>query len=430
MKALAHVFIFLLHIHCYCSFILPGIKSTSTFSYAPKAVVKAGNDLDAKPLPVLTNEEIPRYARHLILPDCGVEGQRKLKASSVLCIGTGGLGSPLLLYLAAAGIGRLGIIDDDIVDESNLQRQIIHGTSQVGKPKVQSASARINEINPHVKVESYKEKFTSANAMKVVEDYDIVVDGSDNFPTKYLVNDACVLAGKPLVYGAILAFEGQASVFNYEGGPNYRDFLPDPPAPGAVPSCAEGGVFGVLPGVIGCIQATEVIKMILGKGEVLSGRILIYDALTMRFREVPLLPSDEGKKVQSLIDYQGFCGFSTKQPAEQSTVPEDPFTKMTVVEVAKKMAAGWVPYVLDVRLPQEADIVSLPFADSICPHRQVDKVAASLPRDQDILVHCKAGARSAKACRTLADLGFQRLYNMEGGIISWAQEIDKSMPLY
>ncbi|KOO29934.1 adenylyltransferase sulfurtransferase [Chrysochromulina tobinii] len=299
-------------------------------------------------LPELSHEEIRRYSRHLILDDFGMRGQRKLKATKVLCIGSGGLGSPVLMYLAAAGVGTLGLVDDDVVDESNLQRQIIHTTSTLGKSKVDSAAARVTDINPNVVVHKHTFRLTSTNALDVIAQYDLVVDGSDNFPTRYLVNDACVILGKPLVYGAIQKFEGQVSVFNYRGGPNYRDLFPEAPPPGEVPSCAEGGVLGILPGVIGCMQATEAIKVALGREEgTLSGRLLIYDAMRMRFHEV-------------------------------------------------------------------------------------SHISTSLPRDRDILVHCKGGARSAAACQTLAQLGFEkdRLFSMDGGILAWAKRIDKSMPIY
>ncbi|KAG5191621.1 molybdopterin biosynthesis protein MoeB [Tribonema minus] len=390
-------------------------------------------------LPHLTQDEVRRYSRHLILPDVGVEGQRRLKASSVLAIGAGGLGSPALLYLAAAGVGRVGIVDDDVVDESNLQRQVIHGTSTLGVSKVESARTRILDINPHVQVELYPEQLTSDNALDIIKGYDVVLDGSDNFPTKYLVNDACVLQGVPNVYGAILGFEGQVSVFSYKGGPNYRDLLPVPPNPGDVPSCAEGGVLGILPGVIGCIQATEVIKILLGKGDVLSGRLLIYDALKMTFKESALLPRSE--PIAGLVDYQGFCGFAPKSSAAAAAAaaaasaaahaqPPPRFERVSAQAAAERLASGWSPFVLDVRLPQEAKIASLPFADMVVPHREVARVAAALPRDRDILVHCKVGGRSSKACETLAALGFERLYNLEGGIIAWANEIDRSLAVY
>jgi len=379
-------------------------------------------------LPELTSEEISRYSRHLILEDVGMEGQQKLKNSKVLCIGTGGLGSPLLLYLAAAGVGRIGIVDFDVVDESNLQRQVVHGTKDVGKKKVQSARDTILDINPHVQVDIYEELLNSENALEIFEPYDVVVDGTDNFPTRYLVNDACVLLNKPNVYGSIFKFEGQASVFNYQGGPHYRDIYPEPPPPGMVPSCAEGGVLGILPGVIGCIQATETIKILLGRGTTLSGRLLTYDALNMKFGELRLRKDPEGKPVTELIDYHQFCGVPVGlEEAEQTT---GSFHSIGVKEAKEKLDGGWSPYVLDVRAPHEADIVAFDFADQLQPHDSVDTILEDLPRDRDILVHCKLGGRSAKACHVLVDAGFTRVYNMDGGIVGWAQEIDPSMNTY
>ncbi len=379
-------------------------------------------------LPELSKDEVARYSRHLILEDVGMEGQRKLKAGSVLCVGTGGLGSPLLLYLAAAGVGRIGLVDFDVVDESNLQRQIIHGTSKVGVRKVVSAAERIRDINPHVKLDIYEEPLTSENAMQVLAPYDVVVDGTDNFPTRYLVNDACVLLGKPNVYGSIFKFEGQASVFNYHGGPQYRDLYPEPPPPGLVPSCAEGGVLGILPGVIGCIQATETLKILLGKGETLSGRLLIYDALNMRFREVKLRKDPTLQPVTELIDYQQFCGFAGAAHEEETVT--NGFHRISVKEAKDKLDGGWKPYILDVRKPHEAEIVKLSFADRLQPHEDVVAIANELPQDRDILIHCKSGARSATAAGELSKLGFKRLYNLEGGILAWAREIDKSLPTY
>ncbi len=396
----------------------------------------------AAALPELNHDEIKRYSRHLILSQVGVQGQRKLKGSSVLCVGTGGLGAPVLLYLAAAGVGRIGIVDDDVVDVSNLQRQVIHGQSNVGEAKVRSAERKIKDVNPHVQVDLYEEKLTVGNALRILASYDVVVDGTDNFPTRYLVNDACVILGKPLVYGAILRFEGQASVFNYQGGPNYRDLLPEPPAPGDVPSCAEGGVLGVLPGVIGCIQATETLKLLTGIGKPLSGRVLIYNALDMAFRECGLHADPDAPKITSLIDYDCFCSSSARgqqaaaaaasQQAPQQNPPATTpsFQRISVKKARAKFEQGWAPFVLDVRLPQEAEIAQLPFSDLLCPHRQVEEVTAQLPRDQDILVYCKVGGRSAHACETLAALGFTNLVNLDGGITAWAQEVDARMPVY
>ena len=380
----------------------------------------------------LTAEEIARYSRHLILDEVGMEGQQTLKDSSVLCIGTGGLGSPLLMYLAAAGVGRIGIVDFDVVDASNLQRQVLHGTSKVGVPKVQSAAERIADINPHVQVDIYEEALTSANALRILAPYDVVVDGTDNFPTRYLVNDACVILGKPNVYGSIFKFEGQASVFNYQGGPNYRDLYPEPPPPGLVPSCAEGGVLGILPGVIGCIQATETLKILLGKGTTLSGRLMLYDALNMRFRELKLRRDPDAKAITELIDYEQFCGVPANDHESTDSGNADAFHRVSVTEAKGRLDAGWTPYVLDVRRPAEAEIAKLGFADRLHPHAAVLEIADELPRDADILVHCKMGGRSAKAIQALIEAGFdpQRLFNLEGGITGWAKEIDTSLPTY
>ncbi len=378
--------------------------------------------------PELSKEEIARYSRHLILEDVGMEGQRKLKGSKVLCIGTGGLGSPLLLYLAAAGVGRIGLVDFDVVDESNLQRQIIHGTSQVGVAKVVSAAARIKDINPYVELDIYEEPLSVENALRIIEPYDVVVDGTDNFPTRYLVNDACVILGKPNVYGSIFKFEGQASVFNYQGGPQYRDLYPEPPPPGLVPSCAEGGVLGILPGVIGCIQATETIKILLGKGETLSGRLLLYDALNMKFRELKLRKDPSVEAPTELIDYQQFCGIPSA--GEEEPVGDEGFERISVTEAKAKLDAGWEPFVLDVRGDGEASIVKLDFVDRIYKHDEILKIQGELPKDRDILVHCKMGGRSAKAAAALSKAGFTRLTNLEGGITAWANEIDTSLPTY
>ena len=383
-------------------------------------------------LPELSHDEIRRYSRHLILDDVGVLGQQRLKASSILCVGSGGLGSPALLYLAAAGVGTLGVVDDDVVDESNLQRQVVHSTSALGTPKVDSAASRIEGINPHVRVRKHAFRLTAENALELLGQYDVVVDGSDNFPTRYLVNDACVILGKPLVYGAVQKFEGQVSVFNYRGGPNYRDLFPQPPPPGEVPSCAEGGVLGIVPGVVGCLQATEALKLAMGREEdTLSGRLLLYDALRMSFQEIRLKPRRDAPPVTELIDYQGFCS-ATSCPAAPATAPGTlPFERVSVEDAARRMREeAWAPYVLDVRTRAEAAIVSMKTVDRQQPHRQVAAIADALPRDRDILVHCKAGGRSAVACTTLSQLGLTRLFNLEGGITAWAQQIDKSMPIY
>ncbi|MEZ4239611.1 MAG: molybdopterin-synthase adenylyltransferase MoeB [Myxococcota bacterium] len=380
-------------------------------------------------LPELTKEEIARYSRHLILPEVGLAGQKRIKGGSVLCVGTGGLGSPLLLYLSAAGVGRIGIVDFDVVDESNLQRQVLHGTSWVGKPKVASAAQRIADLNPNVQVDVFEEPLHSGNALDILKDYDVVVDGTDNFPTRYLVNDACVMLGKPNVYGSIFRFEGQASVFNYGDGPNYRDLYPEPPPPGLVPSCAEGGVLGVLPGVIGTIQATETLKLLAGIGTSLSGRLLLYDALNMTFRELKLRRDPNRQPITELIDYQQFCGLPSVGAAPEPVAAEG-FERIGVKQLKQRWDEGWRPYVLDVRKPHEAEIVSLPFVDRLEPHETVGRIADELPRDRDIVVACKSGGRSAKAAAVLAEHGFTRLFNLEGGVLAWAGEIDPSLPTY
>jgi adenylyltransferase/sulfurtransferase len=408
----------------------------------------------------LNNEEIARYSRHLVLGDVGMAGQMALKDASVLVIGAGGLGSPCLLYLAAAGVGHIGIVDGDTVDESNLQRQIIHAVSTVGKSKCQSARDRIADINPYVKVRLYEEEFTAETALRILGDgfsevkptYDVVVDGSDNFPTKYLINDACDILGIPWVYSAILAFEGQLSVFNLNGnGPTYRDLLPEPPPPGDVPSCAEGGVLGVLPGTMGCLQATEVIKLILGRTEGLaSGRIILFDAMAMKFSEVGLSKLPDRQTITELIDYQGFCagpktpavetksktGGRTMDEAEESAVDESSssldasFHSLLPQECLEKLSSGWSPWVLDVRLQTEHDIVALPFTDKVVPHRSVR--VDHIPKQGDVLIYCKAGLRGKKACAQLIALGVDsdRLYNLDGGIMRWQKEVDPRMPRY
>jgi len=380
--------------------------------------------LDEEDLPELDHAEIRRYSRHLILEEVGLVGQRRLKKSAVLCVGTGGLGSPLLLYLAAAGVGRIGIIDFDVVDESNLQRQIIHGTCSVGRSKVHSAADRIRDINPHVQLDLFEEALTAENALKILEPYDVVVDGTDNFPTRYLVNDACVLLGKPNVYGSIFKFEGQVSVFNYQGGPNYRDLYPEAPPPGLVPSCAEGGVLGILPGVVGALQATETLKLLLGRGTSLSGRLLLYDALEMRFRELKLRRDPHAEPITALREEGWACAIAEPEAAAEA------FERIQVQEVAARREAGWTPYVLDVRRRHETEIVQIGFADRLEPHDTVSDIAAQLPRDRDILIHCKSGGRSAKAAADLAALGFTRLFNLEGGLLAWAREVDRSLATY
>jgi len=376
----------------------------------------------------LTKEDYQTYSRHIILPEVGLDGQKRLKAASVLCIGTGGLGSPLLLYLAAAGIGRIGIVDFDIVDHSNLQRQIIHGTSWVGKPKIESAKNRIHQINPNCQVDLYETALSSANALEILEPYDVVVDGTDNFPTRYLTNDACVLLDKPNVYGSIFRFEGQATVFNYQGGPNYRDLYPEPPPPGMVPSCAEGGVLGVLCGIIGTIQATETIKIILGAENTLSGRLLLYNAWDMKFRELKLRPNPERPVIEKLIDYEQFCGIPQAQETE-TMIPE-----MTVQELKQLIDSGSDDFLLlDVRNPNEYEIAKLdeavliPLSD-IEAGSGVAKVK-ELANGHRVIAHCKLGGRSAKALAILKEAGIEGT-NVKGGITAWSQEIDSNIPQY
>jgi sulfur-carrier protein adenylyltransferase/sulfurtransferase len=380
----------------------------------------------------LTKDDYERYSRHLILPEVGLDGQKKLKAASILCIGTGGLGSPLLLYLAAAGIGRLGIVDFDVVDSSNLQRQVIHGTSWVGKPKIESAKNRILEINPYCQVDLYETRLSSENALQIAEPYDIVIDGTDNFPTRYLVNDACVLLNKPNVYGSIFRFEGQATVFNYEGGPNYRDLYPEPPPPGLVPSCAEGGVLGILPGIIGVIQATEAIKIILGQGTTLNGRLLLFNALDMKFRELKLRPNPVRPVIDKLIDYEMFCGIPQAKAAEAAQQAEIP--EMTVVDLKQVIDSGADDYVLlDVRNPNEYEIAKIPGA-VLVPLPDIEngtgvETVRSLLNGHRLIVHCKMGGRSMKALGILKEAGIEGT-NVKGGIQAWSREVDTSVPEY
>ncbi|MEM6424661.1 MAG: molybdopterin-synthase adenylyltransferase MoeB [Cyanobacteria bacterium P01_H01_bin.119] len=380
----------------------------------------------------LTKEEYERYSRHLILPEVSLDGQKRLKAASVLCVGTGGLGSPLLLYLAAAGIGHIGIVDFDIVDQSNLQRQVIHGTSWVGKPKIESAKNRILEINPNCNVDLYETRLSSENALDIMRPYDIVVDGTDNFPTRYLVNDACVLLDKPNVYGSIYRFEGQATVFNYEGGPNYRDLYPEPPPPGLVPSCAEGGVLGILPGLIGVIQATETVKIILGQGTTLNGRLLLYNSLDMTFRELKLRPNPERPVIETLIDYEEFCGIPQAKMEEAKQQAE--LSEMTVHELKALLNSDADNYVLiDVRNPNEYDIAKIPGAvlvplPEIESGEGITKVKEVL-NGHKLIAHCKMGGRSAKALGILKQAGIEGT-NVKGGITAWSREIDASVPEY
>ncbi|MBD1829943.1 molybdopterin-synthase adenylyltransferase MoeB [Microcoleus sp. Pol11C1] len=380
----------------------------------------------------LNKQEYERYSRHLILPEVGLEGQKRLKAASVLCIGTGGLGSPLLLYLAAAGVGRIGIVDFDVVDHSNLQRQVIHGTSWVGKPKIESAKNRILEINPFCQVDLYETRVSSENAIDIATPYDIIIDGTDNFPTRYLMNDVCVLLNKPNVYGSIFRFEGQATVFNYEGGPNYRDLYPEPPPPGMVPSCAEGGVLGVLCGVVGSIQATEAIKIILGQGTTLSGRLLLYNALDMTFRQLKLRPNPVRPVIEKLIDYEQFCGIpqaKAQEASQQTQIPE-----MTVTELKELIDSGAKDFVLlDVRNPNEYQICQIP-GSVLVPLPDIEHGAGvakvkELLNGHRLIAHCKMGGRSAKALGILKEAGIEGI-NVKGGITAWSEEVDPSVPQY
>ena len=377
----------------------------------------------------LNKDEYQRYSRHIILPEVGLEGQKRLKAASVLCIGSGGLGSPLLLYLAAAGIGRIGLVDFDIVDSSNLQRQIIHSESWVGKPKIESAKNRIHSINPHCQVDLYETAISSENALDILAPYDVVVDGTDNFPTRYLTNDACVLLDKPNVYGSIFRFEGQATVFNYQGGPNYRDLYPEPPPPGMVPSCAEGGVLGVLCGIIGTIQATEAIKIILGAENTLSGRLLLYNAWDMKFRELKLRPNPERPVIEKLIDYQEFCGIPQAAAAEASS----DIAEMSVQDLKQLMDSDDDFVLLDVRNPNEYQIAKIegsilvPLSE-IEDGNGVEKVK-DLVNGHRLIAHCKVGGRSAKALSILKKAGIEGT-NVKGGIAAWSQEVDSSIPQY
>ena len=384
------------------------------------------------PLPELTTDDLSRYSRHLILPEVGMEGQRKLKAARVLCVGTGGLGSPLALYLAAAGIGTLGLVDFDVVDASNLQRQIIHSTKDIGRKKLDSAEEKLKALNPALNVVKHETMLTSANALEILKDYDIVADGTDNFPTRYLVNDACVLLGKPNVYGSIFRFEGQASVFATEAGPCYRCLYPEPPPPGLVPSCAEGGVLGILPGLVGVIQATEVIKLVLGKGDSLAGRLLLVDALNMRFRELKLRKNPEcpicgpNPTLTKLIDYQQFCGILPETKEERKL--KNGIPQMTVKELKQRIDAGEDVFILDVREPYEYQIAHI--GGTLIPQNDVPQRLAEIDRDREIVVQCRSGARSQRIAEFLKQSGYPRVANLAGGILAWSDEIDPSVKKY
>jgi len=385
-------------------------------------------------LPQLTNDEIKRYSRHLIMPEVGIDGQRRLKAGKVLCIGAGGLGSPAAMYLAAAGMGTIGLVDYDVVDFSNLQRQIIHGTPDVGRSKLASAKDRLHAINPHVDIQTYETALSSENAMQLFEPYDVILDGTDNFPTRYLTNDACVLLGKPNAYGSIFRFEGQASVFATKNGPCYRCLYPEPPPPGLVPSCAEGGVLGVLPGIIGVIQATESVKLIAGIGEPLIGRFLIYDALRMHFRELKLRKDPDcpvcgtHPTVKKLIDYEQFCGL---RPAASEAVPVNASNALEIsaVELKQRLDRGDQLRIIDVREPNEWQINRIPGAQLI-PLGEIPRRYAELDPEEELVMQCKIGGRSAKAADFLRSVGFKRVLNLRGGIVEWIDKVDPTLPKY
>jgi adenylyltransferase/sulfurtransferase len=380
----------------------------------------------------LSNDEILRYSRHLIMPEVGMEGQLKLKSAKVLLIGTGGLGAPLGMYLAAAGVGTIGLVDFDVVDFTNLQRQIIHSTSDVGRKKLDSAADRMTAINPHIKIVKHEVMLSSENAMDLLKDYDIVVDGTDNFPTRYLVNDACVLLGKPNVYGSIFRFEGQCTVFAYKDGPCYRCLYPEPPPPGLVPSCAEGGVLGILPGLIGTMQATEAIKLIIGQGEPLVGRLVLLDALAMRFRELKLRKNrdcpicGDHRTIHQLIDYQEFCGIPQHEPPPPPGMKE---WEIDPVEVKAKQDRGDRFVLIDVREPHEYQICKIP-GSLLIPLGELPKRVHELNSADDIVAHCKSGQRSAKAVDFLRQAGFKRVKNMKGGILAWSDKVDPKVPKY
>jgi adenylyltransferase/sulfurtransferase len=380
----------------------------------------------------LSQQEVARYSRHLIMPEVGMEGQKRLKAAGVLLIGAGGLGSPLGLYLAAAGVGRIGLVDFDVVDFSNLQRQVLHGTPDVGRPKLQSAKDRLQAINPEVHIDLYETRLTSANALKILEPYDVVIDGTDNFPTRYLVNDACVLLKKANVYGSIFRFDGQASVFFPPHGPCYRCLYPEPPPPGEVPSCAEGGVLGILPGLIGCIQATEAVKLLLGQGSPLIGRLLLYDALAMSFQEFkvrrnPQCPMcGDRPSITRLIDYEQFCGVR----GQEATPPAAGATgETTVDELKARLDRREKVFILDVRNPEEYQICRIP-GSTLIPLPELSRRFQELDRETEMVVHCKSGMRSARAVQFLREQGFGNLKNLKGGILAWADRIDPAMPKY
>jgi adenylyltransferase/sulfurtransferase len=417
------------------------VAASDTVSIIPS--VAGGAPTVAEELPALTNDEVKRYSRHLIMPEVGVEGQRKLKAAKVLCIGAGGLGSPVAMYLAAAGVGTIGLVDFDVVDFSNLQRQILHFTPDVGKPKLQSAKEKLNALNPEIEIRTHDVALSSQNALQLFAPYDVIVDGTDNFPTRYLVNDACVLLGKPNAYGSIFRFEGQASVFATKEGPCYRCLYPEPPPPGLVPSCAEGGVLGVLPGMIGIIQATETVKLIMGIGEPLVGRFLIYDALRMKFRELKLRKDPDcpvcgtHPTVTTLIDYEQFCGITPAVAekgvgaplASKERSPDPVLTELTSLELKQRLDRGEKLTIVDVREPNELQINRIPGSLHI-PLGDIPKRYNELDPDAELIMQCKSGARSAKAADFLRSVGFKHVLNLKGGILDWIDKVDPSQPKY
>jgi adenylyltransferase/sulfurtransferase len=386
---------------------------------------EAGNSSAA-----LSKEEIMRYSRHLIMPEVGMDGQLKLKQAKVLCIGTGGLGAPLGLYLAAAGVGRIGLVDFDKVDLTNLQRQILFDTNDIGRPKIEAATNRLRDLNPDIQIDTFETRLTSENALDILKDYDIVVDGTDNFPTRYLVNDACVILGKPNVYGSIFRFEGQITIFAYPGGPCYRCLYPEPPPPGLVPSCAEGGVLGVLPGIVGAIQAAETLKLIIGKGESLVGRLLLFDALAMRFRELKLRKNPEcpvcGEypTITKLIDYEEFCGIR----GEESASPAQAVPEISPRELKSRLDRGDDLFILDVREPHEYQICNLD--GHLIPLGELSRRVNELDSSREIVAHCRSGKRSAEAVEFLRSAGFRKVLNLKGGILAWSDEVDASVPKY
>ena len=409
------------------------VTDGQTLSIIPSVAGGSGTATDT--LPALSADEVKRYSRHLILSEVGMEGQRRLKAAKVLCIGAGGLGSPVAMYLAAAGVGTIGIVDFDTVDVSNLQRQILHGTSDVGRSKLASARDTLKDLNPHVNVITHEVALSSANALDLFRGYDVVVDGTDNFPTRYLVNDACVLLGIPNAYGSIFRFEGQASVFGAKDGPCYRCLYPEPPPPGLVPSCAEAGVLGILPGLIGTIQATETVKIILGMGQTLAGRFLIYDAMKMRFRELTLRKDPEcpvcgtNPTVTALIDYDQFCGIVPAQAAPPAPVLTDAMADVSVLEFKAMLNAGTAPLLIDVREPHEYEICRIE-GSVLIPLGDLPARVGELDPAVELVMQCRSGVRSGKAAAFLRERGFRSVHNLAGGILAWIDQVDPSQPKY